>query len=137
MPEPALDDVTDPENETAEVDVKIVDVSYEVDVVDECIIVLGDDMVFDNTGDVVEVDEVTSTRGIAAVEDVASVEMVAEALADVKPCDVDGVEVGPVASTDVAPDDLGVVGIVATVIADLRIVASIYVVLVNVGLVTV
>ena len=44
------------------------------------------------------------------------------------------VETGAVDSTDVAPDNVGVDGEVATVLADLELVASIYVVLMNVGL---
>ena len=44
------------------------------------------------------------------------------------------VETGAVDSTDVAPDNVGVDGEVATVLADLETVASIYVVLMNVGL---
>ena len=44
------------------------------------------------------------------------------------------VETGAVDSTDVAPDNACVDGEVATVLADLETVASIYVVLMNVGL---
>ena len=45
------------------------------------------------------------------------------------------VETGAVDSTDVAPDNVGLDGEVATVLADLETVASIYVVLMRVGLV--
>ena len=44
-------------------------------------------------------------------------------------------ETGGVDSTDVAPDNVGLDGEVATVLADLETVASIYVVLMRVGLV--
>lgn len=43
------------------------------------------------------------------------------------------VETGAGSSMDVAPDNVGVAGVVATVFADLETVASIYVVLINVG----
>lgn len=107
--EPALEEVNDPENETAEVDAKVVDVADESDVVGECVVVLGDDMVLVNTGAVDE-DVVTLTKEIVVVEDVFFVDVRNVVVEEMEVVDIGDVveKTSNLEESDMAVIDVGV-----------------------------
>ena len=128
-------------------DVRFVDVEDE-EIVDVGSVVITIDAVSDKGFGVVEYMKLIGVGvvnakdvGVVILDDVGPVEyivvedLVPVVLGDIIEDPIVFVETGAVDSTDVAPDNVALDGAVAAVLADLETVASIYVVLMNVGLV--